>query len=208
MERDWIFNKIYTATLPPYLVTGGWLTTHNRRRKLLPLSCFGFPRSFPGRKRAQKPFKMLQGPEGLGPPQAPARRWTRELGREPWAVDVKKLHKYLWSPACLLGCCLMGVTERGDNRVVTGELCAVWPICYFISAFLNKCPEAMAMAAVGWKVNYWINSTANKRQWSLFYFSPFWKSWRGGGLIGFRGGAESLCAFEMLIRQFKKKISF
>lgn len=39
------------------------------------------------------------------------------------------------SPSSLPGLCLMGVTERGDNRVVTGELCAVWPICYFISAF-------------------------------------------------------------------------
>lgn len=89
------------------------------------------------------PRPILSGPAWGGT------RGKRDTCRKPRAAEMCELHKYALSPSVLPGLCLMGVTERGDNRVVTGELCSVWPICYFISVFLNKCPEARATTAVG-----------------------------------------------------------
>lgn len=82
-------------------------------------------------------------------PACRGRRRRGQAGRKPWAAQGQELHKRSVVTLRLPHFCLMGVTERGDNRVVAGDLCSVWSICYFISAFLNKCPEAMAMAAVG-----------------------------------------------------------
>lgn len=112
---------------------------------------------FPDREAAQSPRRNAEGAcsAGLGISfpgpilSGPATRGKRDTGRKPSAAEMRKLHKYALSPSGLPGLCLMGVTERGDNRVVTGELCSFWPICYFISVFLNKCPEARATTAVG-----------------------------------------------------------
>lgn len=119
-----------------------------------------------------RPLAKAWGPETPGPLsntrlKMRGEHWRKaELWRGPGCINT------VLSPSRLPGFCLMGVTEWRDNGVATGDLW--WPRQSVISFLcLNKCPEAMALATVGQKVNYWINSTANKRASLLGVFLFF-----------------------------------
>lgn len=130
MVRYLTFSKIHTVYIhsaQPYSFTGGWSTNRGSWLLCVLLVFSGLRSPFPGKKPAQRLFKM--GRAGLQQRpldlklQRPEWRWRRGLAESPELWRWTSCINTVLSPSGLPGFCLMGVTERGGNRVVTRDLC-------------------------------------------------------------------------------------